>query len=293
MHKYFIPTSFIVSLVLSSCTPNSQTEPPPNPIQKGRIELKLTDDPGQFAYFKIDLLGIDYNESADPTITSGWTNLPLQNAGIIDIIQYSNGREFPLGSLDLLPVTVRQLRLRLGTRNSFAVWSGPPGGNFAFFDMSLHPSIINGLVIPCTITVLPNGTNRIYFDFNAATSRVQTGSTSWQLLPSLRVFEANQVSAVEGRVFPPEARPYVRAIYLNHTSMTDHSDTAYGYPDQTGYFKIIGLNLNKAIPDSVTGLQKLEFIPRFNPSQPYQPKERDIQLINNVTVNTGTTTLTQ
>jgi hypothetical protein len=257
------------------------------------MDIKLTDDPGAFAYFKIDIQGIDYNESADPSVTTGWVNLPLQTTGVIDIIQYSNGRELPLGSLELLPITVKQLRLRLGTQNSFAVWSIPFGGNFAFFDMTLHPSIVNGLVMPCTIAVQPNGTNRIYLDFDATRSRVQTGPTTYQLLPSVRLFEAGQVSGVEGMVFPKEARPYVRLIYLNHTSQTDHYDTAYGYPDTSGYFKIIGLSPLRAIPDSVAGLQKLEFIPRLFPNPPYQPQEKTIQLLNNVIVNAGVTTLTQ
>src|SRR6185503_2541410 len=103
----------IASLFFDSCTPkgDDSTINPPTPTN-GRIDFKLTDDPGQFAYFKIDIAGLDYNESADPATTSGWVNVPLQTTGIIDIIQYSNGRELPLGSLDLLPRTVRQLRIR-------------------------------------------------------------------------------------------------------------------------------------------------------------------------------------
>jgi hypothetical protein len=159
--------------------------------------------------------------------------------------------------------------------------------------MTLHPSIVNGLVLPCTIAVQANGTNRIYLDFDATRSRVQTGPTTYQLLPSVRLFEGSQVAAVEGKVFPKEARPYVRLIYLNHTSPFDYSDTAYGYPDTSGYFKIIGLSPSRAMPDSVAGLQKLEFIPRLFPNPPYQPQEKIVQLLNNVTVNAGTTTLTQ
>lgn len=265
----------------------------PTPPAKGRIDFKLTDDPGQFAYFRIDITGLEYNESADPSISTGWINVPLQNTGIIDIIQYSNGREMPLGSLELLPVSVKQLRLKLGTRNSFAIWSGPPGGNFAFFDLPLHPSIVNGLVIPFTINVQSNNTNRIYFDFDAASSRVPTGSVSWQLLPKVRMFEAGQSSGIDGKVLPSSAKPYVRVIYLNHTSPGDYTDTAFGYPDATGYFKIIGLPVFKAIPDSVAGIQRVEFLSRnFSPPL-YQAQEKLVQLVANTVVNTGTTTLVQ
>jgi hypothetical protein len=182
--------SIILIVSLLSCNPNSGSGGGPNPpaATKGRMDIKLTDDPGQFAYFKIDIAGIDYNESGDPNTTSGWVSVPMVTAGVIDIIQYSNGRELPLASLELLPATVRQLRIRFGTRNSFAIWSGPVGGNYAFFDMPLHPSIQNGLVLPFNVNVQAGATNRLYFDFNAATSRVQTGSTSWQFLPTVRVF---------------------------------------------------------------------------------------------------------
>jgi Domain of unknown function (DUF4382) len=283
----------IFTAALYGCSPNSGEDIETPTTTKGRMDFKLTDDPGMFAYFKIELLGMDYNESNDPNTTTGWVPVPLQNPGIIDIIQFSNGRERPLGSLELLPATVKQVRLRLGNNNSFAVWSGPVGGNYAFFDLPLHPSIVNGLVLPCNIQVQSNGTNRIYLDFDASRSRLQTGSTSWLLLPHVRLFESSQIAALDGRVFPPEARPYVRVIYLNHTSPMDWSDTAYGYPDQTGYFKIIGLSPNRSMPDSVAGIQKIEFIPRLNPGTPYQPQEKTVQLVNNVTVSAGTTTLVQ
>ena len=252
------------------------------------MEFKLTDDPGAFAYFKIDITGLEYNESDVPGVATGWVNVPLQTTGIIDIIQYSNGRELPLGTLELLPITVKQLRLKLGTRNSFAIWSGPVGGNYAFFDMTLHPSIVNGLVIPFRVTVQPNATNRIYFDFDASRSRVQTGPTSWQLLPLVRTFEAGQVSGIDGKVLPKEAKPYVRVIYMNHSGPGDYYDTAYGYPDTAGYFKIIGLAPSRALPDSVAGIQKVEFFPRNFPVPPYQPREKLVQLVQHVTVNTGT-----
>lgn len=285
---------FVIAIFIS-CTPDGggRAEPPPPTDVKGKIAFKLTDDPGSFAYFKIDIAGIDYNVSADPNITTGWVEMTAQNIGIIDIINYSNGRELPLGAVELLPDTVNQLRIRFGTRNSFAIWSGPPGGNFAFFDMALHPSIVNGLVIPYPVKVLPNNTKQVYLDFNASTSRVQTGPTSWQFLPTVRVFESTMVSALEGYVQPKEAKPYVRVIYLNHSTATDHYDTAYGYPDQTGYFKILGLAPNRAIPDSVSGLQKVEYFPRLFPPQPYQPQDKNVVLAPNTTVNAGTVTLVQ
>ena len=260
---------------------------------KGKLEFKLTDDPYLFAYFKIDIDKLEYNESSNPAVTTGWIEVPLQNKGIIDIIQYSNGRELPLGNLELLPTTVKLLRLKFGTRNSFGINTFPYGGTTSFFDMTLHPSIANGLIIPFSVNVQAGATNRLYFDFDALKSRIQTGSTTYQLLPSVRVFEAANVSGIDGTVLPKEARPYVRVIYLNHTSPQDYLDTAYGYPDVNGYFKIIGLNLQKSIPDSVAGIQQVDFLPRLFPSPPYQSQQKQVQLITNTTVNTGTTVLQQ
>jgi hypothetical protein len=264
-----------------------------NSNTKGKIEFKLTDDPYLYKYFKIDIDKLEYNSSSDPSITSGWVEVPLINKGIIDIIQYSNGRELPLGSLELLPATVRQLRLKFGTRNSFGINTFPFGGTTSFFDMELHPSLANGLIIPFTINVQRNATNRIYFDFDALKSRIQTGSTTFQLLPSVRVFEANSSSALEGTVQPIEARTYVRVIYLNHTSPGDYTDTAYGYPDATGHFRIIGLKADRAMPDSTAGLQKVEFLPRALPQPPYQPQERLVTLVPGTVTNTGTISITQ
>jgi hypothetical protein len=289
--RYFILFFFLVVMSFS-CSPGGDQPNPPAPT-KGKMEFKLTDDPGKFAYFRIHITGLEYNESNDPAITTGWVTIPLQNSGIIDIIQYSNGRELPLGNLELLPVTVKQLRLKLGTQNSFGIYTFPFIGTVSFFDMSLHPSIINGLVIPFRVNVLAGGTNRIYFDFDATHSLVQTGSTTFELKPSVRLFEAGSVSGIEGKVFPPEARPYVRVIYMNHSNPPSYYDTAYGYPDATGYFKIIGLDRARAIPDSVAGIQKVEFIPRLFPPTPYQPQEKLVTLLPNATSNTGTITLTQ
>ena len=281
----------LLSVLIFSCGKSGDENKSPD--AKGKIEFKLTDDPYLFAYFKIDIDNLQYNVSNDPSITTGWVDIPLLNKGIIDIIQYSNGRELPLGNLELLPATVRQLRLKFGTRNSFGINTFPYGGTTSFFDMTLHPSIVNGLVIPFTVNVQAGATNGIYFDFDALKSRLQTGSTTFQLLPSVRLFEAANISAIEGTVLPKEARPYVRVIYLNHTSQQDYLDTAYGYPDVNGNFKIIGLGVQRAVPDSINGIQQVEFIPRLFPSPPYQQQQKLVQLVKNVSVNTGTTTLSQ
>jgi hypothetical protein len=290
--KYSLPFFIVTAILLIfSCSKNGGGGNTNS--SKGKIEFRLTDDPYLYKYFRIDFDKLEYNTSPDPSITTGWIEIPLQNKGIIDIIQYSNGRELPLGNLELLPATVKLLRIKFGTRNSFGINTFPYGGSTSFFDMELHPSLANGLVIPFNVNVQAEATNKIYFDFDARKSRIQTGSTTFQLLPSVRVFESSGVSAIEGRLLPMLAQPYVRVIYLNHTSPQDFTDTAYGYPDETGYFKILGVNPDKALPDSSTGLQKIEFLPRFFPQPPYQSQERLVQLIRNATVNTGEITLTQ
>ena len=290
--KYSIPFLIVSAIFLIfSCSKNNGGENANS--SKGKIEFRLTDDPYLYKYFRIDFDKLEYNTSPDPSATTGWVEIPLQNKGIIDIIQYSNGRELPLGNLDLLPSTVKLLRIKFGTRNSFGINTFPYGGTTSFFDMELHPSITSGLVIPFNVNVQAGVTNKIYFDFDARKSRIQTGSTTFQLLPSVRVFESTGVSAIEGRLLPMLAQPYVRVIYLNHTSPQDFTDTAFGYPDEAGYFKILGVNPDKALPDSSTGLQKIEFLPRLFPQPPYQSQERFVQLIRNATVNTGDIMLTQ
>lgn len=286
---------FLIFLLFTACSKPGENEYSSNNnnARKGRIEFKLTDDPYHFKYFRIDIEKLEYHTSNDPTISTGWKEIPLINKGIIDIIQFSNGKEFPLGSIEMELDTIKLLRIKFGTRNTFGINTFPYGGNTSFFDMALHPSITNGLVIPVDITMKPDFTNRIYFDFDAFKSRLQTGSTNFQLLPSVRVFDANNSSAIEGKVIPMEAKIFVRVIYLNHTSPMDYTDTAYGYPDVSGYFKILGLHAAKAIPDTILGIQKVEFIPRSIPQPPYIHQEKKVTLIPGSIIQTGTITISQ
>src|SRR4026208_1357098 len=115
--KFLLPLLILIGVtVVISCSKANNDRI--GNTTKGKLEFRLRDDPYTFAYFKIDFDKLEYNTSADPTITTGWVEIPLQTRGVIDIIQYSNGRELPLGSLELLPAAVRLLRLKFGTRNS-------------------------------------------------------------------------------------------------------------------------------------------------------------------------------
>ena len=82
-----------------------------------RVEVRLTDSPGDFNEVKIDVQGVQVNNSAG---NSGWISLDIEE-GIYDILKLTNGIDTLLGAIELPAGRIQKVRLILGSNNSVTI----------------------------------------------------------------------------------------------------------------------------------------------------------------------------
>src|ERR1051325_8118562 len=94
---------FILSFGLMSCGNDDHT---------ARLQVKLTDSPGDYQEVNIDIQGVEVN-SEEGVQTSGWRALDVEK-GIYNLLELTNGLDTLLGSAVLPAGRISQIRLILG-----------------------------------------------------------------------------------------------------------------------------------------------------------------------------------
>ena len=100
----------LVSLVLSSCKKNEN-------IDRGqaRLQVSLTDDPGNYEEVLIDVQDIQIKVTGDND--GGWQSLEGVNAGTYDLLKLVNDEDTILADATIPSGRIHQLRLVLGSEN--------------------------------------------------------------------------------------------------------------------------------------------------------------------------------
>ena len=240
-------TALVVALLATSCTDENADEKDNGP-QTARLEVRLTDGPGHYDEVIVDIQDVQVKtSSADSTSTEDeWTSLDV-NEGKYDLLKLTNGLDTLLGSTELPPGKISQLRLVLGPENSVTLKG-------AIHDLLTPSAQQSGLKVNLDTELEAGKTYSILLDFDAARSIVKTGGGKFHLKPVIRataeVTEGNggepeiERGGIEGIVNPASAHPVVYAI-----AGTDSVSTS---TDQLGMFTIMNLN---------TGLYRLVLIP--------------------------------
>src|SRR6478672_13090148 len=99
----------ITSVAIYSCSKNDSASAS---ADKSRLQVYLTDDPGNFDEVVIDVQDIKVNYSSDST--NGWESLSSVNKGSYDILKLVNDKDTLLGDAELNPGKIEQIRLILG-----------------------------------------------------------------------------------------------------------------------------------------------------------------------------------
>ncbi len=161
------------------------------------------------------------------SISGGWMAVDI-HPGVYDILKFRNGLDtlFAAGSFSS-DKNIKKLRLTLGSNNSV---------------------VLNGVTIPLTIKDNDNfvvikldenmvqlnngGLTNLWIDIDAGRSVRQHGNR-FELKTSAKIFSKEKAGALEGRVFPKDAKAIIMAI--------NGSDTTSAKPEDEGEFKFIGL----------------------------------------------------
>ena len=187
---------------------------------KARLQVALTDDPGDFQAVFIDVKDIKINYSTDTS--SGWQSLANVNTGQYDLLKLVNDDDTVLASADISTGRVEQIRLVLGTEN-FVKINGQlikletPSAEQSGLKLNIHQDVKAGILY------------KLLLDFDVAKSIHKTGNGKYMLKPVIRtVFEALGGS-IKGWVLPDTVTTAILAIQGPDTIASTFTGTNGGY----------------------------------------------------------------
>lgn len=178
----------IIGLSLSSCNKDSSTSYPYN--------VRLTDAPGPYSAVNIDLQGVEVTGS------DGHAESMNIHAGIINLLNFTNGMDTLIASGTLEVSTVNQIRLILGPNNSVVV-------NDVSYPLSTPSAEQSGLKLQVHQTLQAGVQYSVLLDFDANKSIVQEGNGTYKLKPVIRTIEAAINGSIQGKITPTGILAYV------------------------------------------------------------------------------------
>jgi len=237
-----------VSLLITAC--QKQVTPGNNTTSAKQLSVYLTDDPCQYDSVFIDIRYVEVkidtsvqhmnddhfgdnddndkdNDHQHHDQYGNWDTLSIRQ-GVYNILRLRNGIDTLLASGNLPAGKIRKIRLTLGTNNSLikAGVSYPlnllPGTNNYVY-LKIHSEDEDEVAV---------GQSAIWIDFNVCES-IRSIRGQYYLKPVLKAFSMQQFGKIEGKVFPHEALPFVKAF--------NATDSASAIPENDGEYKIRGL----------------------------------------------------
>lgn len=196
----------LLSIFWLACSEDNQT---------AKLEVRLTDAPGDYEEVNIDIQSVEINSSDG---NSGWTTLDVES-GVYNILELTNGLDTLLATAELPAGRISQIRLILGNENSVKV-------NGETKPLSTPSAQQSGLKLNLNATLTEGITYTITLDFDAARSIVAKGNGTYSLKPVIRAIETSTSGAIKGTVTPLEAAPAVFAILGTDTVATAYTDDA-------------------------------------------------------------------
>jgi hypothetical protein len=246
-----------ISLFVNSCSKNKQA---------ARLNIYLTDDPAAYDEVNIDIQQVFINKGENGS--DSWKEIPI-TPGVYNLLEFRNGFDTLLGSIELPAGKISQIRLVLGNNNSLKEGA-------VIHKLETPSAQQSGLKLNVQTELTEGITYKLWIDFDAARSIVKAGNSGKYLLkPVIRTYTEALSGAIKGFVIPATSNPWVYAIRGSDTVASAKPEAA------TGYFLIKGL------PAATYQLA-------IDGSNGYTDKTiSDILVVNGVVTNTGTTTLTQ
>ena len=184
-----VALSAIFTLSFMSCN----REDSASNSNKARLQVALTDDPGDYEAVFIDVEDIRINYSSDST--TGWQSLANVAAGEYDLLKLVNDDDTILADAEVGPGTITQVRLVLGDDN-FVQIDGQrirletPSAQQSGLKLNIHQSVEAGILY------------KLLLDFDVAKSIVKTGNGRYILKPTIRTVLEAAAGSIKGNVKP-------------------------------------------------------------------------------------------
>lgn len=148
----FLLFTLALSLFLVSCDKNNSTGD-----GKARMQVLLTDDPGDYKQVFIDIEDVQINYSTD--LNSGWTSLNGVSAGSYDLLRLVNDNDTMLANSEVQTGRIEQIRLVLGSDNYIIDNDGvrhdlqTPSAQQSGLKLNIHQDVNEGILcsgkLPC------------------------------------------------------------------------------------------------------------------------------------------------
>ncbi len=184
----------------------------------GTLKISLTDAPAAY-----DSVVIVFSEIS-AHIDSDWVHVK-QEPVRVNLLDWSNGETFLLGSADVPAGKYTQIRIKIDS-----AFIGVKG---EVHELTVPNGSKTGLKLGPQFTINEGSTYSIILDFDANRSIVVTGPkknpTGYKLKPRIRVITDALTGSISGTVLNSEEIPYAYAILGADTVTSTAVDTASGY----------------------------------------------------------------
>ncbi|MCU7693003.1 DUF4382 domain-containing protein [Haoranjiania flava] len=218
MKKTLCALAALVSLGAISCTKNNGID---HSAATSTVSIALTDAPALYEAVYIDIREISVG------VDTAWRTLNY-TPQLYNLLDLRNGQEAMMGRVQVPSGDLNQIRLLLGD-NSYVVADGMK------HPLKVPSGESSGLKLKLNKTLEPGVAYKIWIDFDAAGSIVQTGNDQYILKPVVRTFSEETNGQIWGKVLPAEAQALVKIAREGST------DTLTAIPFADGTYKFIGL----------------------------------------------------
>ncbi len=219
-----------LSFSFYACTKNESAS-----TGKARMQVALTDGPGNYEEVNIDVQDVRINYSNDTS--KGWVSLAGVKTGSYDVLRLANGKDTLLADAQINAGRIQQIRLVLGTNNFVRV-------DGERYDLKTPSAQQSGLKLKINQDVAEGVTYKLLMDFDASRSIVKTGKGKYILKPVIRTSLVAIGGSVKGYVLP---NSFATAVYA-----LQGADTVAGTYTVDGSYMLKGLT---------AGTYSLAFVP--------------------------------
>jgi len=182
-NKILIPVIVMVAILLNSCSKNDSGN------SKATLNIQLTDGPGNFDEVNIDIIGVEI------TGESGATAELSVNAGIYNLLDFTNGIDTLIATGSIDEGTISQIRLILGDNNSVVV-------DGVSYPLSTPSAQESGLKLQVHDELKAGVEYALLLDFDANQSIVEEGNGNYQLKPVIHVVDLAISGSIKGSITP-------------------------------------------------------------------------------------------
>lgn len=179
------------------------------------LKVNLTDAPGDYDQVLVDIQDVQIHAASDES-QGEWVSLAVKK-GVYNLLDFRNGMDTLLATLELPAGTISQMRLVLGTGNKIMV-------NGTLYDLEAPAALQSGLKFTINAHLIEGVTYELFLDFDAGHSIVENGNGGYLLKPVIHTYTEATSGAISGVVDPVEALPYIYTIAGTDTIGTIAAD---------------------------------------------------------------------